>query len=130
MKNPHGVEPTIYKKRKESKYAIRCNSRCGPIFGNYNDNNSFFCYYDCSDIYIGDNCNEENSCCIEKNNERGYEDDPEHKCSLFVNNAIVNNKNYFSVLDYEVYTHYERRKELQNINGNNILNMIYEFNEL
>ena len=39
MKNAHGVEPTQFMKREESRWAIRCDSECGPIFG-------------CSDIYI------------------------------------------------------------------------------
>ena len=59
-------------KRKESEYAIYCNSNYGPVFG-------FF------DICIGYNCNEENSCYIENDGTNGYECDTEYKCSLFVN---------------------------------------------
>ena len=95
LKNPHGVKPTRYNKRKVSKYAVECDSDDGPIFGND----------DISDIYIGDNCNEENSCYIRNNGSRGYECHPKYKESLFVNTAKPNIRNYFSVLDYEVYTH-------------------------
>ena len=92
MKNPHGVEPTRFMKRKESEYAIKCSSYFGPIFGN-------------RDIYIGQNCNEENSCYTNNNGTNGYECHPQYKSSLFVNTAKANKENYFSVLDYEVYTH-------------------------
>ena len=55
LKNPHGVEPTRYMKRRESYYAFRCYPHYGPIFGNY-----YWSY----DIFINDNCNRENSCSI------------------------------------------------------------------
>ncbi len=84
MKNPHGVEPTRFKKRKESDCAIRCNYEYGPI---YVDN----------DICITDNCTEENSCSTNNNGTNGYECHPQYKSSLFVN------KDNFSVLDYEVF---------------------------
>ena len=77
-------------KRKESEYAIYCNSNYGPVFG-------FF------DICIGYNCNEENSCYIENDGTNGYECDTEYKCSLFVNTAGPEKVNVFRVLDYEVY---------------------------
>ena len=32
MKNPHGVEPTRFMKRKESEYAIKCDPEYGPFF--------------------------------------------------------------------------------------------------
>ena len=95
MKNPHGVEPTRYMKRKESEYAIECDPEYGPIFRNGNG----------SDIYIGDNCNEENNCWIGNGGEGGYECHPQYKESLFVNTAGPDVKNLFTVLDFEVYTH-------------------------
>ena len=91
MKNPHGVEPTRYMKRKESSKAISCYSIHGPIF--------------CDDIYIGDNCNKENSCWIGNDGTNGYECHLQYKSSLFVNTNKPDNTNRFSVLDYEVYTH-------------------------
>ena len=99
MKNPHGVEPTRYMKRKESKYAIICDHGCGPIFGNY----------DGSDILIRNICNKENSCFIWNNGFRGYDCHPQYKSSLYVNTNEYNkkddeNKIHFSVLDYEVFT--------------------------
>ena len=60
MKNPHGVEPTRYMKRKESNWAIICDSDCGPIFGE-------------NDIVIANNCNEENSCFIDNDGKHAYE---------------------------------------------------------
>ena len=92
MKNPHGVEPTRFMKRKESDCAITCNPRYGPVFGN-------------NDICIDDNCTEENSCYIDNDDTNGYKCHPQYKSSLFVNTAKANKENYFSVLDYEVYTH-------------------------
>ncbi len=93
MKNPHGVEPTRYMKRKESGYDLRCDSKYRPLTGFFFDSN----------IYIADNCNEENRCYIENNGINGYEYDPQYKSSLFVNTAGPNEWNKFSVLDYEVY---------------------------
>ncbi len=93
MKNPHGVEPTRYMKREGSRCAIRCAPFYGPVFGD-------------SDICIDINCNKEKSCFIDNNDTHGYECHPEYKSSLFVNTAGSEEKNRFSVLDYEVYTHY------------------------
>ena len=90
MKNAHGVEPTRYMKRKESRDAIGCDFHCGPRFGN-------------CDIYINDNCNEEDSCSIDNDSRHGYECHPEYKSSLFVNTTEPDERNDFSVLDYEVY---------------------------
>ena len=96
MKNPHGVEPTRYMNRKGRYCAIICYPGCGPIFGS---DIAFF------DIYIGDNCTEENSCLIWNNGVWGYECHPQFKSSLFVNTNKPDKMNLFSVLDYEVYTH-------------------------
>ena len=96
LKNPHGVEPTRYMKREESKYAIKCDPDCGPIFGNYYD----------YDIYIGDNCNKENSCYIWNNGCYGFDCHSEYKSSLFVKTERPNERNRFTVLDYEVFTYY------------------------
>ena len=83
MKNPHGVEPTRFMKRKESDYAIKCDSNYSPMFS--------------GDIYIHDHCRIEDSCFIYNDGTKGYECHPEYKCSLFVNSMC------FSVWDYEVY---------------------------
>ena len=79
-------------KRKESEYAIRCDSDYGPRFGYYDGN-----------IHITQECNKKNSCLIENDGTRGYECHPEYRSSLFVNTAGPDSTNYFSVLDYEVY---------------------------
>ena len=83
-------------KRKESKYAIKCIPSDGPIFGNNHNN---------CDIFLGYDCNIDNICYIGNNGTNGYECHSVYKKSLFVNTAGPNNRNYFSVLDYEVYTH-------------------------
>ena len=94
MKNAHGVEPTRYMKRKESEYAIECYPDYGPIFsGNYD-----------YDIGIVNNCNVWR-CSIGNVGTFGYECHPQYKSSLFVNTGRPDKYNYFSVLDYEVYTH-------------------------
>ena len=94
-------------KRKESKYAIKCNPWSGPKFGGWqNDIFGEFIH----DIYIGNNCNEENSCYIDNNDYGGYEFDPQYKSSLFVNTTEADKTNYFRVMDYEVYSiDYENR---------------------
>ncbi len=97
MKNPHGVPPTRYMKRKGSRYAITCGLNCGPIFRGE--------VYGSSDIKIDDHCNEEISCLIGNDGNNGYECDPKYKKSLFVNSDGPDLDNDFSVFDYEVFTH-------------------------
>ena len=101
MKNPHGVEPTRFMKRRESWGAIKCEPNCGPLF--YGEDCSY------QTISIGNNCNEENSCCIWNNGFREYDCHPQYKSSLYVNTNEYNKKDdeniiHFSVLDYEVFT--------------------------
>ena len=95
MKNPHGVEPTRFIKRKDSKYAIYPSSSDGPIFG----------YYPYYDIVITDNCNNNSNNRIGDPSYFRYECHPQYRSSLYVNTAGPNSKNYFTVLDYEVFTH-------------------------
>ncbi len=90
LKNPHGVEPTRYKKYRNDYFAIVCNTNYGPSF--------------IDDMFIGDNCNRENSCWVSNNDgTHGYECHPEYKSSLFVNTAKPDEENLFTVSDYEVY---------------------------
>ena len=103
MKNAHGVEPTRFMKREESKYAIGCDIHCGPIFGSKRD----------SDLLIGHHCNEGNSCYIHNDGTHGYECHTEYKSSLFVNSSGSNEKNYFSIINYEVFgIDYENRDNI------------------
>ncbi len=95
MKNPYGVKPTRFKKRRESDRAINCYY--GPSFGD-------------DDISISVNCNE-NSCSINNDGTHGYECHPQYKSSLFVNTAGPDERNSFSVLDYEVYYNYDNYKD-------------------
>ena len=80
-------------KKQESKEAIGCLSNYGPSFGN-----SY------GDIYIADDCRKENSCYIISPSYFQYDCHPQYKSSLYVNTAGPDNANYFSVLDYEVYS--------------------------
>ena len=82
-------------KREKSRSAIQCKTDRGPVFGNRRH----------PDIYIASYCNEENSCWIDNDSNWGYKCHPKYKCPLFVNTAGPDEENYFSVLDYEVFTH-------------------------
>ncbi len=120
MKNPHGVEPTRFMKRKESRSAISCFSfhdSKGPIFGSYNERqgNPYSFSID-NDLYIGDSCNEERQCYIHNDGTRGYECHPQYKSSLFVDTAGFDEDNYFSLLDYEVFSiDYENRENINKL---------------
>ena len=98
MKNPHGVEPTRYKKKKNRHRAIECYPGYGPLFGSGRD-------IGICDICIRDNCNKNGGWTCYGDSDSSYECNNSLKQSLFVNTAGPNEKNDFSVLDYEVYTH-------------------------
>ena len=89
---------------------------CGPIFGNY-------------DIYIGDNCNEDESCYIENDGNGEYECHSEYKSSLFVNTAErLSFRNYFYVLDYEVFDiNYDDKYTIEHLCK--YPDIIWEYNE-
>ena len=93
MKNAHGVEPTRYMKKKDSKTAIRCHPTYGPVFGNNK-----------GDIFIADNCTKESSCWINPPSVFQYDCHPQYRSSLYVNTSGPDHINNFSVLDYEVYS--------------------------
>ena len=99
MKNPHGLEPTRYMKKKNSERAIHCDPGNGPIFGY----DPLFGYG--YDIGICDNCNRNGGLTRYGNSYSSYECTNSLKQSLFVGTAGPDEKNEFSVLDYEVYTH-------------------------
>ena len=80
-------------KREDSDRAINCDPDYGPLFGSG------------CDIGIHDNCNENGGWTCYGNSDSSYECNNSLKQSLFVNTAGPNEKNDFSVLDYEVYTH-------------------------
>ena len=84
-------------KSEDRQRAIECYSRYGPIFGSGRA-------IGIHDICIRDNCNVWR-CSIGNVGTFGYECHPQYKSSLFVNTAGPDEDNYFSVLDYEVYTH-------------------------
>ncbi len=92
LKNPHGLKPTRYM-MKDRYRAIVCCPGYGPTFGSSP-------YYG---IYIANNCTQDGNCYINNNDYCVYECHPVYKESLFVNTAEPGYKNYFSVLDYEVY---------------------------
>ena len=93
MKNPHGVEPTRFMKKKDSKYAIECDPEYGPAF----------CGNKLSVINLTSKCNKEDSCWIDNDGTIGYECHPEYKSSLFVNTKEPDGMNEFAALDYEVF---------------------------
>ena len=83
-------------KREKSRDAIKCNPDYGPIFGN--------------DIRIDNKCNKRDSCLIDNTGTHGYECNPKHRYSLFVNKII------FSVLDYEVFgIDYENKENINKL---------------
>ena len=95
MKNPHGVEPTRFTKTEDYECALFCYPFFGP---------SFYGYGDC-EITIDYKWNEENSCSISSEDVPQYAYPSKYKKSLFVNTAGPDEDNYFTVLDYEVFTH-------------------------
>ena len=107
MKNPHGVEPTRYMKRKESREAIKCNPRCGPVFGNGGIDGTF--------LYIDYQRDQERVSSFEHGVENAYEYHPQYQSSLFVNDAGPDEVNYFIILDYEVYTVENYKDYIRNV---------------
>ena len=82
-------------KKKDNKYAIDCNPSYGPIVGNGGD------------IGIDDNCNRDDGGCTNFGTSRSsYECRSPRKCSLFVGTAGPDQRSYFKVSDYEVFTYY------------------------
>ena len=107
MRNPHGVEPTRFMKREESRSAILCNFNYGPTFGDDGIG---------SDICIRDNCNRENSCSINNDGRHGYECDSQYMKTLFVNTNSPDYSNRFTVFDYEVFgIDYENRENINKL---------------
>ena len=105
LKNSHGVKPTRFMKKKESKVATRCSPNYGPVFGGFY-----------SDICIDDYCNEEDSCFINDPTNLQYECHDIYKSSLFVNTNDPDETNHFTVLDYEVYRiDYENRDNINKL---------------
>ena len=81
-------------KKKYNNRAINCDPSYGPIFGNY---------YGC-DIFIDDNCNRDEGGWTNYGNS-SYEYDSSYRRSLFVNTDGPDQRNYFKVSDYEVFTY-------------------------
>ena len=94
LKNPHGVEPTQFMKRKECEYSLECTSNYGPDFCN----NGY------SDLII---CNIDGTveCFIANNGTNGYKCHPEYKVALYASNSHYSEEPnlYIPVLDYQVY---------------------------
>ena len=83
--------------RKIIRDGIELGNAFGPILFNYTTAHS--------DICITEKYNKKNICIIDNNGYHRYECHPQYKCSLFVNTAGPLEKNYCTILDYEVYTH-------------------------
>ncbi len=88
LKNPHGVKPTRFMKRKKY-YEYQGDPNCGPQFGD--------------DIIIKEYCFDKKYCTIDNNGFNNYECHPQYKSSLYVNSAGPDETNHFNILDYEVY---------------------------
>ena len=97
MRNPHGVEPTRYMKRKKIENDFELGNVFGPILFNY--------AYAHSDICITEKYRKKNICIIDNKGCCRYDCHPQYKSSLFVNTAGPVEDNYCTILDYEVYTH-------------------------
>ena len=92
MKNPHGVEPTRFMKRKESEDAILCDPEFFPIFGNENDDDI---YFRCNEYYCGS--------IIVNNCTQAYDCDPKYKSLLFTDSTMNFNLNLeVFTIDYQV----------------------------
>ena len=84
LKNHLGTIPTRFMIKDASK-AIYCFDNLGPLFGS-------------DDIHINNKCNQQEKNSIDCKGTYGLQDS-----SLFVNTAEPENKNTFTVLDYEVF---------------------------
>ena len=95
LKNPYGVEPTQYMKRRESKWVILCQSDKGPQFCNERGPDIVYVF--------------QNGVChgfIGSDGTHGYECHPEYKSSLYVGNTDgPDGMHSFSVLECEVFAH-------------------------
>ena len=94
MKNPHGVEPSRYYCE-----SIICPSNYGPSFGFLSD--YFGTILEEHGMIVTSYCNLD---------DRNQIDlycvwHPKYRNSLFVNTAGPDETNWFTVLDYEVFTH-------------------------
>ena len=103
MKSPNGVEPTKFEKDKESRYAIRCDPKYGPIITCYSYQTPRY-----TDLLkITDKCYEEAS--------SSYIDYLIFN-SQYRHIADSNQMNEFTVLDYEVYgIDYENRENINKL---------------
>ena len=107
MKNPHGVEPTQYMKKKDSEGAIYCDPENGPIFGKNKES---------ADIYISDICCKEDSCHVNNEYEYEYSCNNKNNSSLYMKTNKSDEKIDFSVLDYEVFgIDYENRENINKL---------------
>ena len=83
-------------KKEDNEYAITYRGNCGPTFGEHYSN---------YDILITNNCNSYSNNWIGNPSYSCYKCHPQYKSSLYVNTAGPDSYNYFTVLDYEVFTH-------------------------
>lgn len=93
LKNPNGIIPTVFKQSPYHITGITCNKNKGPIFGRENYN-----------LFIDDNCNLDITSYIGETNTFEYTINNDYGSSIFVNSNKPNKQNYFSILDYEIYT--------------------------
>lgn len=90
LKNPQGVDPKRFMKRKETYRAIMTHITAGPVFGN-------------SDLFVGAKCKNEHYCSIKSDIDQDYEYDPQYKSSLFTDWNEQEQAYSFAIYDYEVF---------------------------
>ena len=83
-------------KRKGSSKAIGCDPNEGPVFCDGKSG---------ADLYISNNCNNNNNSFTNNDGTYGYDCHPEYKMSLFVHTNDPDKSNHFIVSDYEVFAY-------------------------
>ena len=94
LQNPFNTPPMKFGKSTTRMSAIGCGLQYGPIFGDVTGR---------ADILINNECSKRYGCVINNDGSQGFECNPTHKKSLFVNTSYPNKENYCSITDYEVY---------------------------
>ena len=95
MKNPHGVEPTRFMKRKESDITLECSTENGPCFSGEKKY---------SDMVIME-WNDIIGCLISNDGENGFECHPKYKVALYASDCSKSSNllAFVPIIDYEVY---------------------------
>ena len=98
LKNPLQTNPVRLKIQREKNIAIRCNPYYGPIFGDRQN-----CLFQ-----IGSYCNRQYGCYVSTERNDPYEIHSRYQFSSFLNSTP---KNWFTILEYEVYQVFDEIEE-------------------